>query len=122
MQPIAGGVDNNPMTVSSGFMWGCGQSRSFQRGRRENELRFLSTNGLTHKEELTEFSVRWFTTQTLGGRSRYQSMWRQRKRVVSVLVVVFMMVTVGLNLRNLASLSTRRRSKPFADLSGSSSE
>lgn len=98
LQPIFGGVDNNPLTVTYSVyvgLWSIAFLSTW--GRRENELRFLwGTKGLSRQQKpRLEFSGEVVYNPDTGRTFKVpKSMLAHRgKRVVSVLVVVFMMVT-----------------------------
>jgi|EP01046_Picozoa_sp_COSAG06_P012677 hypothetical protein len=108
LQPIFGGVDNNPMTVTYSVYVGLWSITFLSTwGRRENELRYLwGTDGLSHKEEpRLAFEGEVVYNPDTGRTFKVPgSMWRHRgKRVVSVLVVLFMM-TATIAAATLATL------------------
>ena len=128
LQPIFGGVDNNPMTVTYSVYVGLWSITFLSTwGRRENELRFLwGTAGLSTKEDpRLEFSGEVVYNPDTGRTFKVPaSMWRHRgKRVLSVLVVLFMMVATTLAatgatlLRYIEDDDTRL----FSDFAASSS-
>ena len=128
LQPIFGGVDNNPMTVTYSVYVGLWSITFLSTwGRRENELRFLwGTGGLSTKEDpRLEFSGEVVYNPDTGRTFKVPaSMWRHRgKRVLSVLVVVFMMVatTLAATGATLLRYIEDEDTKLFSDSADSSS-
>lgn len=128
LQPIFGGVDNNPMTVTYSVYVGLWSITFLSTwGRRENEVRYLwGTEGLSLQEEpRREFSGEVVYNPDTGRTFKVpRSMWRHRgKRVVSVLVVAFMMVatTLAATGATLLRYIEDEETLLFKDVGGSSS-